>query len=166
MVRLFVFVGLLFVFCSSNMGQASAQLVDQTALENPVDEARARALMSEIRCLVCQNQSIEDSNADLAITLRQIVREQVAAGKTNEQIKTYLVARYGEWVLMRPAVNARTYLLWGGPLVILFLGAGGLFIRARKANPKTAKQSKSLSAKEQAELEAILAKPSAGDDEA
>jgi cytochrome c-type biogenesis protein CcmH len=138
--------------------EASPQLVDRAPLENAAEEARARTLMGELRCLVCQNQSIEDSNADLALILRQIVREQVKDGKTNDQIKAYLVARYGEWVLMRPPFNARTYLLWGGPLVILLLAASGLYFRARNPARKSAQKSAALSGEEQAELDVLLAK--------
>jgi len=158
MVRLFLLMGMMLFLGLPLAVQASPQLVDQSPLENEVDEARARDLMSGLRCLVCQNQSIEDSNADLALTLRLIVREQVKAGKTDEEIKSYLVARYGEWVLMRPPLNARTYLLWGGPLFILILGGVGLFLRSRKNAITSPKKSTSLSEKEQTELDTLLAK--------
>lgn len=94
---------------------------DDIPLTDPTQEAYARSLMKEIRCLVCQNQSIEDSNADLAIDLRNIVREQVVAGKSHTEIKAYLVDRYGDWVLLKPPVRSDTMFLWGSPLLILLI---------------------------------------------
>jgi cytochrome c-type biogenesis protein CcmH len=96
--------------------------VDANMLPDPAAEQRARALMQELRCLVCQNQSISDSDAPLAQDLRAIVRERIAAGDSNVEIKAYLTARYGDWVLLNPPLNAGTILLWGGPLVGLLLG--------------------------------------------
>jgi len=84
-------------------------------LSDPGLEARARALSKNIRCLVCQNQSIDDSNASLARDLRVIVRERLVAGETDEAILDYLVSRYGEFVLLKPRVTAATYALWYGP---------------------------------------------------
>jgi cytochrome c-type biogenesis protein CcmH len=91
-------------------------------LKDPALEARARAISQEIRCLVCQNQSIDDSNADLAHDLRVIVRERLSAGDTNQQVKDYLVARYGDFVLLDPPFRAKTLIPWLGPLAILLLG--------------------------------------------
>ncbi|RMF16142.1 MAG: cytochrome c-type biogenesis protein CcmH [Alphaproteobacteria bacterium] len=105
--------------------------VDPDRLEDPVLEARAQKLMRQIRCLVCQNQSIADSNADLAADLRRIVREQVAAGRTDGEIKAYLTARYGEWVLMRPPFERRTLVLWLGPPMVFLLVLFVLFWRWR-----------------------------------
>ena len=87
-------------------------------------QARLRALSEELRCLVCQNQTLADSHADLAIDLRNQVQELIAAGKTNAEIKQYLVERYGDFVLYRPPVQANTALLWGGPFALL--AGGGL----------------------------------------
>lgn len=95
-------------------------------LSDPAQEQRARDISRELRCLVCQNQSIEDSNAPLARDLRRIVRERVAAGESDPVILDYLVARYGEWVLLRPRFNRQNLLLWLGPF--LFLGAGAMII--------------------------------------
>lgn len=83
-------------------------------LADPAQEARARELSRELRCLVCQNQSIEDSNAPLARDLRRIVRERVVAGDSDNAVQDYLVQRYGEWVLLKPRFNAQTLLLWLG----------------------------------------------------
>lgn len=101
--------------------------VDEASLEDPALEAEARAIMAGVRCLVCQNQSIEDSNADLAKDLRRIVRERLAAGDDRVEIEAYLVARYGDWILMRPPVNRYTALLWALPLVLLI--GGGIAVR-------------------------------------
>lgn len=104
-------------------------------LPDPAQEQRAREIGRELRCLVCQNQSIEDSDAELARDLRRIVRQQVAAGQGNEQVMSYLHARYGDFVLLRPPFNAGTALLWATP--VLALGAGLLLVLAmcRRAAP-------------------------------
>jgi len=101
-------------------------------LRNPVQEAHARALFKEIRCVVCQNESIDDSEAEVAGNLRQAVRAQVAAGRTDAQIKTYLVQRYGEFILLRPRFSPGNALLWTGPFLIVLAGAGALVLRARR----------------------------------
>ncbi len=91
-------------------------------LDDPVLEARARALSKELRCPVCQNQSLDDSEADIAKDLRRLVRERLVAGDTDEEIKAYLVQRYGDYVLLEPPVKPVTWILWFGPLVILSIG--------------------------------------------
>jgi cytochrome c-type biogenesis protein CcmH len=91
-------------------------------LRDPAQEARARALSAELRCLVCQNQSIDDSDASLAQDLRKLVRERITAGDNDSQIRSFLAARYGEFVLLKPPVSAQTYLLWGLPGAALLLG--------------------------------------------
>ena len=120
-------------------GPAHAFISDE-ALSDPVLEARARALSRQLRCLVCQNQSIEESDADLARDLRRIVREEIAAGKTDQQVLDYVVARYGDWVLLNPPFKARTYLLWFGPLGIFLAGAIGVvvFLRHNRDKAKAA----------------------------
>lgn len=124
-------------------------------LADPALEARARALSQEIRCLVCQNQSIDDSNADLARDLRVLVRERLAAGDSDAAIKDFLVARYGDFVLLKPPVKASTYLLWFGPAAVFLLGALAvlLFLRRRPATPAAAP----LSAEERRRLQELLA---------
>jgi cytochrome c-type biogenesis protein CcmH len=94
-------------------------------LPNPAQEARAREIGRELRCLVCQNQSIEDSDAELARDLRRIVREQVAAGRSDADVMAYLHDRYGDFVLLRPPFSAATALLWAMPVVAL---AGGVLL--------------------------------------
>ena len=104
-------------------------------LGNPIMEARARAIHKQLRCLVCQNQSIEDSNASLARDLRILVRERVAAGDNDEAVIRFVVDRYGDWVLLQPPVKTGTIPLWAGPAIflaisILFIG---LWYRRRRA---------------------------------
>lgn len=101
-------------------------------LTDPAAEARARDLFTEIRCVVCQNESIDDSNADLAGDLRRIVREQVEAGRTDAQVKAFLVERYGEFVLLRPSFSPGNALLWAGPFVVVLGGLAVLAARARR----------------------------------
>jgi cytochrome c-type biogenesis protein CcmH len=93
-------------------------------LANPVLEARAKALQKELRCLVCQGQSIDESNAPLAADLRRLIRQQMAAGQSDQQIEDFLVARYGAFVLMRPPVRQDTLFLWFGPMLLVFAGLG------------------------------------------
>lgn len=102
------------------------------ALEDPLLETRARAISAELRCLVCQNQSIDDSDADLARDLRVLVRERLVAGDSDRQVYDYVVARYGEFVLLRPRIGAKTVLLWGLPLALLAAGCGALLIGYRR----------------------------------
>ena len=101
-------------------------------LADPTQEARARTLFRDVRCLVCQNESIDDSEAELAHDLRQIVREQVRAGATDAQVKTFLTERYGEFVLLTPARSAGNLMLWIGPFLVVLLGAGLLVVRLRR----------------------------------
>ena len=89
---------------------------------DPATEARLKALSLELRCLVCQNQTIADSSADLAVDLRRIVRDQIVEGKTDSEIKSYLVSRYGDFVLYKPPMQANTLLLWIGPFALLLIG--------------------------------------------
>ncbi|MBL4789153.1 MAG: cytochrome c-type biogenesis protein CcmH [Kordiimonadaceae bacterium] len=122
-----------------------------TPLKDPAQEAVARELMKEIRCLVCQNQSIEDSNADLAKDLRDIVREQVALGSSPDQVRAYLVDRYGDWVLLKPPVNRLTWFLWGSPFLLL----AGVLIAVVSSRHKI-DVSEPLTSKEQAQLDDLL----------
>ena len=126
-------------------------------LSDPVQEARARALSAEIRCLVCQNQSIDDSDASLARDLRLLVREQITAGKTDQGIRDFLVERYGAFVLLKPPVNASTWLLWFGPLIVFILGVIGLtmFFRNRAQSGAPAATAR-LNADEQARIARLL----------
>lgn len=140
------------------LGFAAAVQPDEV-LKDPALEARARHLSKDIRCLVCQNQSIDDSNADLARDLRVLVRERLTAGDSDEQIMDYLVKRYGDFVLLRPPVKASTYALWYGPIVIFILGVIGLVVFMRGRRPVTAVQTAELSDEEQRRIEALLDAP-------
>jgi cytochrome c-type biogenesis protein CcmH len=101
-------------------------------LADPALEARARALSSQFRCLVCQNESIDESNAELAHQLRVLIREQVSAGRSDTQIRDFLTARYGQFVLLKPVFGGETLLLWLGPFLILAAGALTIGFAARK----------------------------------
>jgi len=92
-------------------------------LPDPRQEAEAKALMEELRCLVCQGQSIGDSNAELAGDMRALVRQRIAAGEQPEQVRSWLIQRYGDWVSYRPPVEPLTWPLWGAPIALLLLGA-------------------------------------------
>ena len=125
-------------------------------LSDPALEARARDLSREIRCLVCQNQSIDDSEADLARDLRLILRERIAAGDSDAEVKEFLVARYGDFVLLDPPVKPATWLLWFGPAAILLVAllGGLLYLRRSPALPEAAP----LDPAERAELDRLLAR--------
>lgn len=104
-------------------------------LADPVQEARARAIMQDVRCLVCQNESIDDSEAGLAKDLRRIVREQVKAGRSDDQIKQYLTDRYGQFVLLRPSFDPGNLVLWIGPFAVVAFGVVLLMGRLRNRQP-------------------------------
>jgi cytochrome c-type biogenesis protein CcmH len=107
-------------------------------LKDAAAEARARQLSSGLRCLVCQNESIDDSSAPLARDLRLLVRERISAGDSDAQVKAFLVARYGEFVLLQPPFSARTALLYGAPFLALGLGGFGLWRMAHRRRKSTA----------------------------
>nr|WP_184397346.1 cytochrome c-type biogenesis protein [Rhizobium sp. BK650] len=125
-------------------------------LSDPALEGRARTLSAELRCMVCQNQSIDDSNADLAKDLRLLVRERITDGDSDEQVLNYIVSRYGEFVLLKPRFSLRTLLLWGAPVLLILAGGVSLiaFARRRAGKPTGSK----LTAEEQAKLDELLEK--------
>ncbi len=105
---------------------------------DPAMEARARNLQRQLRCLVCQGESIDESHAPLAEELRQLVRQQMVEGRSDRQIQEFLTARYGNYILMRPPVEADTYFLWAAPFLVLIVAGGvAIFVisKARKAAP-------------------------------
>ena len=104
----------------------------QEQLTDPALEARARTLGQELRCLVCQNESIDDSNADLARDLRTIVRERLTAGDSDQQVLGFVTARYGDYVLLRPPVRPGTLVLWFGPVVLLVAAIIAMTLRRRR----------------------------------
>ncbi len=142
----------LFLFAA--LPAAAQHLEDR--LPDPAQETRARELSRELRCLVCQNQSIEDSNAPLARDLRRIVRERVVAGDSDKAVQDYLVQRYGEWVLLKPRFNIQTLLLWLGPALLLLLGGGIVFTLYRRQAKAPVAAVAALNAEEQRRLDALL----------
>ena len=105
-------------------------------LPDPAQEARARQIFKDVRCLVCQNESIDDSEAELAQDLRKIVREQVSAGRSEAEIKRFLTDRYGEFVLLTPSLSIGNLLLWGGPFLVVIAGGALLLARLRNRTPE------------------------------
>jgi cytochrome c-type biogenesis protein CcmH len=116
---------------------APARAADQP-LSDPVQEARAIAIGGEVRCVVCQSETINDSQADMARDLRQLVRDKISAGWSDKQILDYIRARYGDFILLRPPLQANTYILWLSPMLFLGLACACVFVllkrRARKGN--------------------------------
>ena len=135
---------------------AFAVLPDEV-LDDPALEQQARALSSEIRCLVCQNESIDVSHAELARDLRILVRERLVAGDSDQQVLDFLVARYGDFVLLKPPVNRETLLLWFGPALVLLIAGGVIILRIRSAGSRISPSTIPLSEDEKARLEALLA---------
>ncbi|EDP66692.1 hypothetical protein BAL199_16563 [alpha proteobacterium BAL199] len=132
-------------------------------LDNPALEARAREISAVVRCLVCQNQSIDDSNADLARDLRKLVRERLQAGDGDQQVLDFLVARYGPFVLLEPPRTRSTWLLWYGPFALLGLGVVGVAIAAVARVRRTAVP-EPLSPEERSRLNALLSDDAASAD--
>ena len=130
-------------------------------LDDPVLEQRARDLSANLRCMVCQNQSIDDSDAPLAKDLRILVRERLVAGDTNAEVVDFLVARYGEFVLLKPRLSLQTVVLWGLAPLALAIGLVVLFLGARRRRGTAsvaASGATRLSGEEQAELDRILSR--------
>lgn len=124
-------------------------------LQDPVLEARARTISEGLRCLVCQNESIDESHADLARDIRLLVRQRLEAGDTNAQVRDYLVARYGQFILLKPPFELQTLLLWGTPIIVLVLGAAGLFMTMRRK--RAGVSSPPLDENERRKLDEIIA---------
>ena len=144
-----VIAAVLIAFASCAFAQSA-----EVATPDPVVEERLKRLAEELRCLVCQNQTIADSNAPLALDLRNQIRTQIALGRSDDQIREYMVQRYGDFVLYRPPFKATTAVLWLGPLLLVALGAGVFVgvVRKRRANEEPA----ALSPKRRAEIEKLL----------
>jgi cytochrome c-type biogenesis protein CcmH len=153
-LRLLLQAGLFFFV---SLSSALAVNPDEV-LKDPALEARARQISSELRCLVCQNQSIDISDADLAKDLRVIVRERLTAGDTDGQVFDYVVARYGEFVLLKPSFSARNIVLWGAPFALVLFGGAVMFTvgRRRSAEPAVS----GLTVEEQRQLDEIMRKTS------
>ncbi len=149
MIRRLVFVLLLMI----SAWPAFAVNPDEV-LADPALEARARALSAQLRCMVCQNQSIDDSNAELAKDLRLLVRERITNGDSDAAVIGYVVSRYGEFVLLKPRFEAKTLILWGAPVILLLAGAVAMLTAVRRRTGKVT--GTKLSAEEQARLDAVL----------
>ncbi len=131
----------------------TAQANQATPLaEDPVLEQRLVHIAEELRCLVCQNESLAGSRADLALDLKREIRQLIKQGKTDQEVRDFLVTRYGDYVLYRPPVKPTTWLLWGGPFVLLAGGLAGLIVFLRKRRPVNA----ALSPEDQRRAEALL----------
>lgn len=135
-------------------GPALAVLPDEV-LKDAALELRARAISATLRCLVCQNESIDDSNADLAREIRLIVRERLVAGDTDEQVVQYLVDRYGEFVLLRPVFAPHTLILWTAAPIVLMIGGIAIVIAARRKRAGAAPAEASLTDDEQRALDEL-----------
>jgi cytochrome c-type biogenesis protein CcmH len=159
-LRALAFVGLL------TLGNVSALAVQpDEILPDPALETRARALSRELRCMVCQNQSIDDSDAPLARDLRILVRERLTAGDSDDKVLSFLTARYGEFVLLNPRFTWRTALLWLMPAGLLVIGACGLFFfvrRSRSGLTSIDPFASGLSAVEQARVAELVGRPADG----
>jgi cytochrome c-type biogenesis protein CcmH len=127
--RLFVFA---LAFASAMTALSALAVQPSEMMSDPKLEARARGLSAQLRCLVCQNQSIDDSDAPLAHDIRVLIRERLAAGESDGAIETFLVSRYGDFILLKPPLRLNTLALWGGPPLILILGAAFLFASVRR----------------------------------
>jgi len=123
-------------------------------MTDPKLEARARALSAELRCMVCQNESIDESHADLARDLRLLVRERLQAGDSDDQIRAFLVGRYGDFILLKPPFKLETWLLWGAPFLVLLTGACIILVARRRQQSFV--PANLLSEAERAKLDAML----------
>jgi cytochrome c-type biogenesis protein CcmH len=148
-------VGSVLFFAWLMLGAAHAVTPDEM-LKDPAEEARARVLSAGLRCMVCQNQSIDDSDADLAHDIRVLLRERIAAGDSDDAVIKFLVARYGDFILLKPPVNAKTILLWTVPFATLLFGGLGIFLASRR-HRATVLPPAPLSEEEQRRLQRLLA---------
>jgi cytochrome c-type biogenesis protein CcmH len=139
---------LTFAFLPAGAVQPDEIMADQKL------EARARALSAQLRCMVCQNESVDESGADLARDLRLLVRERLKAGDTDEQIRLFLVQRYGDFILLKPPVKPETWLLWSAPFLILLMG--GIFILVARRRLSGQESPSCLTTAEQEKLNAML----------
>ncbi|MBB3215548.1 cytochrome c-type biogenesis protein CcmH [Ochrobactrum sp. RC6B] len=149
------FAALLLGAALAFQGTAALAVNPDEVLSDPVLEKRARTISGELRCMVCQNESIDDSNAELARDLRILVRDRLKEGDSDEQVMDFIVDRYGEFVLLKPRLNARTILLWGFPVVILLIGAVAL-VFAFRGRRRVGEAPQPLTESEKAELSRLL----------
>jgi cytochrome c-type biogenesis protein CcmH len=142
------------LFCSLLAATAYAVEPDEM-LTDPALEERARVISQDLRCVVCQNETIDESNATLAQDMRRLVRQRILAGDSNQAVLAYMVDRYGDFVLLRPRVTSQTVLLWFGPFLLLL---GGAVVAARYIKRPTSAAASALSDEEMAEVDALIQK--------
>ena len=152
-------IAILFAMMTALAAPAALAVQPDEVMSDPARESRARELSRELRCMVCQNQSIDDSDAPLARDLRLLVRERIASGDSDAQVIDFLVARYGEFVLLKPRFNSRTLLLWLLPPLALAGGGLALWANMRRRSGSNAREDESLlklTADEEARIEALM----------
>jgi cytochrome c-type biogenesis protein CcmH len=137
-MRSLALAALLAAFLALGPGVPLAAFEVDEVLPDPAQELRARELSTQLRCLVCQNESIAESNAPLAADLRRIVRERIAGGDSDDQVLDYMVARYGDWVLLKPPFKSTTYALWFGPTLLFLIAAGAVALYFRRGRRRAA----------------------------
>ena len=152
-MRRFAFVLAVVFLGALSLASAAYAVEPDEVLSDPALEARARALSQTLRCMVCQNQSIDDSNAPLARDLRILLRERIKAGKSDDEVREFLISRYGEFVLLEPRLSAHTVLLWAMPALALLLGAITFLLTSRRRDRVEAN---SLSMAEKQRLKRLL----------
>jgi cytochrome c-type biogenesis protein CcmH len=140
----------------SPVASVQAQSTIDKPLANKADEKRALALHKLLRCLVCQNQSISDSNAELARDLRILVRQRIGGGDSDDETIAYIVDRYGDWVLLDPPIKSSTWVLWFGPVAIFLLALIGVFLFMRRSRIQPAAAPASLNLEEEARLKELM----------
>jgi len=150
-------IALLLFACLSLFVSVARAVEPDEMLPDPAQEARARALTKDLRCVVCQNQSVDDSDAPLAKDIRVLVREQISQGRSDQQVIDFIVARYGKFVLLNPPLEGDTVLLWIGPFAVFFLGLGMAILFIRRPAPVAAPQP--LSDAEERDLASKLKEP-------
>jgi cytochrome c-type biogenesis protein CcmH len=154
-MNLKIFARTVVLTCLLLLGPLAAMAVQpDEIMPDPRLEARARALSAQLRCMVCQNESIDESGADLARDLRVLVRERLQAGDSDDQIRAFLVRRYGDFILLKPPFKLETWLLWGAPILVLFVGGCIILVAGRRQ--KSLAPANNLSEAERAKLEALL----------
>jgi cytochrome c-type biogenesis protein CcmH len=147
---------LLVLLVSLLLATSAWAVLPEEQLDDPALEARARQISRDLRCVVCQNQSIDESDAPLAADLRVLVRERLLAGDTDAEAKAYLVARYGAYVLLRPPLNGDTVLLWLAPFLVIVLGGIGVAVYWRARSSGASDAPAPLAADERRRLDALL----------
>ena len=142
------------LLCALALGGVARAVEPDEILKDPALEARARTVSAELRCLVCQNESIDESHAPLAHDIRMLVRQRLEAGDTNQQVVDYLVSRYGQFILLKPPFELQTLLLWGTPLLVILAGGIAIAFAARRRPARD--PARPLSEGEQRKLDELL----------